>query len=84
MHYDKEQRVIARIPMVDIDWEMTPFQKHTVEDVRLGPFKGPRNLAYPVATGFVMQGDTHGWASDGRSRRSNPFVPNFELVLNQA
>lgn len=64
MHYDHALRLIARIPMVDIDWEMAPFQNHTVEDVRLGPFQGPRNPAYPVATGFEMKGDTYGWESD--------------------
>jgi len=64
LHYDHAQRLIANIPMVEINWAMATFQKHTVEDVRLGPFEGPRNPAYPVATGFVMEGDTYGWDSD--------------------
>lgn len=37
LRYDRAQRIIARIPLVSIDWKMAGFSRHTVNDVRVGP-----------------------------------------------
>ena len=37
IRYDRAQRIIARTPLVSIDWEMPGFSRHKVNDVRVGP-----------------------------------------------
>jgi hypothetical protein len=50
IRYDRPQRMIARIPLVSIDWEMPVFSRHKVNDVRVGPLPAKRTQELELKT----------------------------------
>lgn len=44
VHYEGEHRVIAQIPLIDIDWEMPQFSRYAVNDIKVGPLRAGQYL----------------------------------------
>jgi hypothetical protein len=67
--YSRQRKVVARIPLVPLDWGLPIFDRHAIKGVRLGPV--------PVVQAALGGART----KVGKLRRQTDFQKDFEAIL---